>query len=226
MRRVAAIGLSLLLMACGKDSPRPPESALLEFPLKNSECTTGENTSLATTSLVEFRWSPAERAETYELRVRNLSSNISQSLNVPVTSAKLPLIKGAPYSWSVVSRSSKVSETATSETWLFYNAGFETTYPPFPAEIVAPQPGATVAKDINNEVLLTWIGADVDDDIAGYTVFFSTVNPPQTVIASPAANTMQFRVTVTSQTTYYWRVVTTDNEGNSGDSGVFEFRVF
>jgi hypothetical protein len=226
MRIFWSIGICLLGVACSKDSPRPPASALLEFPLKNSECTTGESTSLSTTSLVEFRWTAADRAETYELRVTNLTSNNTQTINVAVPSAQLPLIKGAPYSWAVISRTSKVTETATSETWLFYNAGAATTYPPFPADMVSPKQGTNVSKDINNEVLLDWDGADVDNDIAGYTVYFSTSNPPETPVASLASNSSQVRVSVTSQTVYYWRVITTDSQGNSADSGVFEFRVF
>lgn len=226
MKLSSILILVLFVVGCSKDSPKPPESPLLLFPLKNSECTTGENTNLANTSLVEFKWSEAKRAETYELRATNLESNITQTISVATTSAKLPITKGAPYSWSVTSRTSTMSQTARSETWLFYNAGAQTTYPPFPAEVITPRSGASVSKDINNEVLLNWNGADVDNDIVGYKLYFSTSNPPQNLIASPAAVTSQFRVSVVSQQVYYWRVITEDREGNTSDSGVYEFRVF
>lgn len=216
----------LMLLGCGKDSPNPPENALLVFPLKNSECTTGVDTGIPTTSLVEFKWAAADRAETYELRATNLETNTTQTISVPVTSAKLTLVKGDPYSWSVTSRNSKVTQTATSETWLFYNAGFQTTYPPFPAEIMVPKSGASVTKDINNEMLLDWNGADVDNDIDGFQVYFSTSNPPENLIGSPSAAISQLRASVSAQTVYYWRIVTKDKEGNTSNSGVFEFRVF
>ncbi len=226
MKRFSIVLILLIAFGCGKDSPKPPEGAILLFPLRNSECTTGENTNLANTSLVEFRWSEARGAETYELRATNLEANITQTISVSTTSAKLPLLKGAPYSWTVTSRTSAITQTARSETWLFYNAGFQTTYPPFPAEVIAPKSGASVSKDINNEVLLNWNGADVDNDITGYQVYFSTSNPPENLVASNAASSSQLRVSVSSQTIYYWRVITEDREGNTSDSGVYEFRVF
>lgn len=215
----------LTLLGCGKDSPDPPEQALLVFPLKNSECTTGVDTGVPTTSLVEFIWAAADRAETYDLRATNLETNITQTISVPVTSAKLTLVKGDPYSWSVTSRTSKVTETATSESWLFYNAGFQTTYAPFPAEIIVPKSGASVIKDINNEVLLDWNGADVDNDIDGFQVFLSTSNPPETLVGSLSPANSQLRISVSAQSVYYWRVVTKDKEGNTSNSGVFEFKV-
>lgn len=226
LRRFLLLFLILVMSGCGKDSaPQGPKSAQLVFPLKNSECTTGVDTNLITTSLVEFRWTLAENAETYELRATNLENNTTQTLSVSATAAKLPLIKGAPYSYSVTTRNSNSTASAISETWLFYNAGFQTNYPPFPAEGVAPVSGSSVAKDINNEVVLTWIGADVENDIMGYEVFFSESNPPLAFVGSPPGTNTQFRVSVASQTVYYWRIVSTDREGNTSNSGIFEFRV-
>jgi hypothetical protein len=115
---------------------------------------------------------------------------------------------------------------ATSETWLFYNAGSETTYAPFPAQIVNPTSGSTVQKDIANEVYLEWSGADVDNDIDSFEVFFSEVNPPSTSVGITNSTTMELPVGVESGTVYYWRVLTTDLEGNTSDSGVFDFKVF
>jgi hypothetical protein len=109
---------------------------------------------------------------------------------------------------------------------LFYNAGSETTYAPFPAQLVNPISGATVQKDLANEVLLEWQGADVDNDIASFEVFFSDENPPTTSLGALDSETMELSVSVNSDTIYYWRIITTDLEGNSSDSGVFDFKVF
>ena len=83
------------------------------------------------------------------------------------------LKKEIPFSWFVSSKNSATSDIASSETWRFYNSGFQTTYAPFPAEIIEPKPAAKVFKDINNEVTLRWSGVDIDDDIVGYEVYFS-----------------------------------------------------
>jgi hypothetical protein len=215
----------LILAACGKDESRPPNAAQLIFPLKNSECTTGQDVSGSNTSIVEFRWEISEHTESYELRATNLVTNTTQTIVAKGTSAKLPIEKGMPYSWLVVSRNSKVRETARSSTWLFYNAGASTTYAPFPAEIIAPLTGTTVAKDINNEVLLDWEGADVDNDLAGYEVYFSTESPPTTLIGTLISDVSELKVSVSSGTVYYWKVVTLDQEGNTATNAISEFKV-
>ncbi len=213
-------------MGCGKsDSPKSPEQASLVFPEKNSECTTGQSLS-ETTSRVEFRWQASDHTDSYELRVTNLNTGTTQTAFVETPSASVTIAKGVPYSWVVVSKNSGSPNTAVSEQWFFYNAGSQTNYAPFPAEIVEPQMAANVFKDINNEVTLSWIGADVDNDIANYEVYFSTETPPETLIASPTAGEMDVKVNVASNGIYYWRVVTRDEVGNNSDSGIFDFKVF
>ncbi|MFK5972509.1 MAG: hypothetical protein QM485_04440 [Flavobacteriaceae bacterium] len=225
MRIFSLILIGVLIFGCKKkEPPKSPESARLAFPDANSECTTGQSIN-ATTSKVEFRWLAAESAETYELRVTNLNTNITQTISAKGLSATLPIEKGAPFSWLVRSRNSKVNETASSEIWRFYNAGFQTTYAPFPTMIIAPELAESVFKDINNDVILKWSGADVDDDIVGYELYFSIETPPNTLIASPSPDVTDTKVSVTSNTVYYWKVLTKDSEGNTSDSGIFEFKV-
>ncbi|WP_430965487.1 hypothetical protein [Spongiimicrobium sp. 2-473A-2-J] len=218
------IGLVLLGCGGGDDAPKLPQAAVLEFPLQNSECTTGVSLD-ETTSQVEFRWQAGANAEGYELRATNLNTNVLQTISTLSLSAQLPLEKGAPYSWLVISKQSNTSATATSSTWQFYNAGSQTTYAPFRADIIAPQSGASILRDINNEVSLNWTGADVDNDIEGYEVYLSTSTPPETLVATPSAFTTNIKVSIAAGSVYYWQVITTDSEGNSSDSGIFDFRV-
>jgi hypothetical protein len=212
------------VLGCGKDSPKPPEAANLLFPLQNSECTTGVDLN-ETSSRVEFRWQRASNTDTYELRVTNLITNVTQTISTQELNAELPLEKGAPYSWVVISRNTDTQESAVSVSWNFYNAGSERSYAPFPAEIIRPKSGATIFRDVNNEVQLEWAGADVDNDITGYELYFSTTDPPEALIASPGAGTGNIKVGVEANATYYWRVVTLDSEGNRSDTGSFGFKV-
>lgn len=227
IRNILRLSIVALLVSCGGDDGPPPApvGAELVFPEENSECTTGTNVN-ETLSQVTFRWQASNNTESYTLSVVNLDTNVPQTISTAATSASLSIAKGTPFSWSVTSRSTRSDQVAVSETWLFYNAGSETTYPPFPAQLVSPVSGSTVQKDLANEVVLEWQGADVDNDITSFEVFFSEANPPVTSMGTTNATTMEFAVGVESETVYYWKVITTDQEGNTSDSGVFEFKVF
>jgi len=224
MRFLAVLMVTVLLFGCKKkEAPKPPESASLTFPNKNSECTTGQVIN-ATSSQVEFIWQASNNTESYELIVTNLSNGNKQDITTQSTSAKLPLEKGTPYSWVVISKNTNVLQTASSETWQFYNSGFETTYAPFPAQVLEPKMGTSVFKDINNDITLEWSSADVDNDIVGLDIYFSTENPPATLLSSFGPSETNTKVAVLSDTVYYWKVLTIDSEGNTSDSGIFEFR--
>ena len=224
MRFLTVCIVAILMLGCKKKKvPKPPESASLIFPLKNSECTTGQDIS-ASSSQVEFRWQASLQTEMYELIVTNLNNGNKQDITTQATTARLPLEKGVPYSWLVISKKAEVLQTATSETWQFYNSGFETTYAPFPAQIIEPKMGTTIFKDINNDVTLEWDGADVENDIVGFDLYFSTENPPETLDTSLGPNEVTTKVAVISEIVYYWKVITKDSEGNTSDSGIFEFR--
>jgi len=225
MRTIILLLFGVLLIGCKKKSdPKPPEIATLVFPNKNSECTTGIDLN-QTTSEVEFKWMASDYTETYELRVTNLNTNVTQTISTAAISAKLPIAKGEPFSWFVRSKNTKVTQATASETWRFYNAGFQTTYAPFPADAIEPKNGTSIFKDINNEVTLEWNGADIENDIDGYELYFSITTPPETLIASPSFDVNSEKVSVTSNTDYYWKVITNDSEGNSSDSGIFVFKV-
>lgn len=215
----------VLLMSCSKDSPpKPPEAALLVFPERNSECTTGVDIN-AERSQVEFRWQKAKFTDSYELNVTNVNSGVTQTVTTTAFSALRPLEKGALYRWNIRTLNNQTEDIATSETWSFYNAGSETSYAPFPAEVVTPLSGASVVRDINNEITLQWIGADVDNDIEGYEIYLDTSNPPTTLVASPSVSLSSIKIGVERDTVYFWKVITRDRENNTSDSGVYSFRV-
>lgn len=217
--------LGILFIGCKKkESPNPPGKVALVAPAKNSECapiqSAGNNTNV-----VLFAWQAGVNAETYDLRVTNLNSGTVQTKSTKLLSETLPLVKGAPFSWVVVSRNSAVGTAVTSDTWHFFNPGANTIYVPFPAEILEPLFGARIFKDINNEVTLKWKGADLDQDIVGYEVYLSVENPPLSLVASPTPGNTNLKISVASNTVYYWKVITNDGKGNSSDSGIFNFKV-
>ncbi|PWL39522.1 hypothetical protein DKG77_01425 [Flagellimonas aquimarina] len=221
-----SILILILLSSCGgnDDPPPAPVGANLVFPLESSECTTGVSIN-DTQSQVTFEWLASANTDSYTLSAVNLETNMPQTISTAATSASLPIGKGTPYSWSVTSRNSSSDQIATSETWLFYNSGSQTTYAPFPAQLVSPLSGSTVQKSIANEIALSWSGADVDSDISGFEIFFSDQNPPTSSVGNTTSTITELVVSVESNTIYYWKVITTDLEGNTSDSGVFEFKI-
>ncbi|NER11746.1 hypothetical protein SAMN06265375_1054 [Muriicola jejuensis] len=224
--------LMLALVSCGgsgNGDPEPeppvlvtpPSAATLIFPDNNTECNEGVVVN-ATQSTVTFRWTEAQNADTYELNVRNLDNNNTARSNVSTNSTDLTLLRGVPYEWFVISRANGTNETATSATWRFYNqgAGVE-NYAPFPAEVVSPERGSTVAATGN--VSLVWAGSDVDNDLVDFEVFFGT---DTAALASQGTTTEStFVATIDAGTIYYWRVLSRDSQSNTSLSEVFEFRV-
>lgn len=226
MRFVALIiCLFLVVTSCKKKSAaNPPEAVFLVFPEENSECTTGVSLG-EETSQVEFRWNLADNTETYELRVTNIATGTVQTIVSASSSARLPLAKGEQFSWFVRSRNSEVEETVSSQEWYFYNAGSRSTFAPFPATIITPASSDNVFKDINNEVELSWSASDLDDDIVGFEVYFSVETPPIDLIRELSSTETSVKVSVTSDTVYYWKVIVIDEEGNRSDTGVYSFKV-
>jgi hypothetical protein len=118
--------------------------------------------------------------------------------------------------------SSKISTTALSDTWKFYNAGEAvTSYAPFPADMVTPKMAQRITP-VAGKISLDWTGSDVDSDIANYDIYLGTTATPTLLKANQVDSALP-DVTVTAGTTYYWKVITRDSKGNTSDSGVFIF---
>ncbi|MCH7524948.1 MAG: hypothetical protein IIC74_08060 [Bacteroidetes bacterium] len=201
---------------------QPPTAATLTFPDNNQECTTGIEVN-ATQSSVTFTWNVSSNTDSYDLVLKNLDVSTSSTFSSSTNQIEITLLKGTPYSWYVVSKSNSVTQTATSATWKFYNAGDPVqSFAPFPADLVTPLMGANLTGV--STVTLEWSGSDIDNDIVGYDIYFDTTSPPTTQLGSNQTETT-IEATVTAGNAYYWRVITTDNEGNNSESEIFEFRV-
>ena len=82
-----------------------------------------------------------------------------------------------------------------------------------------------MAETINttsNEITLVWNGNDVDDDIIGYDVYFGISTPPQQHVNDLTESSLVVSI---AADIYYWKIVTKDAQGNTSDSGVFQFRI-
>lgn len=228
MKKVILLMIVLfLLTTCGDDNnfdlPQNPSAALLIFPYENSLCTEGTDLSL-TESTVLFEWENDLYTDQYELKLKNLLTGKQRSFKVNSSQISITLKRATPYEWYIISSSEAVSEIIQSDIWKFYNAGIATTtYVPFPAEIVSPMMSSSIANT-SNTIDLEWKGSDVDDDIIGYDVYFGTKVPIE-IIESNLDESFLNNVAISSNTVYYWKIITKDSQGNKSDSGVYQFKI-
>lgn len=214
---------SFLVFNCGgkDDGPSVPRPADLIFPEESSECTEGISVSSIESDII-FVWNAAKSAHSYQLTVTHIDTNTSEEFNTTETQFEVTLLKGEAYSWFVTSLSGDGSLTAESETWYFYNAGGAESYAPFPASSMSPNSGLKFYGITS--LSLSWTGNDIDNDITGYDVYFDNVNPPVSIVRT---NIQQELASITSLTpgVYYWKIITKDAEGNTSDSGVYQFQI-
>lgn len=221
--------LFLIAMGCGKkNSPTPapdltPGKAVLTLPNQNEACISGTIIS-STQSSVLFTWLALGNADSYELNLKNLLTGVTISQTTSTTQLQITLSRNTPYSWYIVSKSGKSATTAQSDTWKFYNAGAGTvSYAPYPADVVAPAIGQNIAAPAGT-VNLSWKGSSVNGNITSYDVYFGTSTSPG-ILKSNVTDSFQNNVSVTSGSQYYWKIVTKDANGNTSDSGLFQFKV-
>lgn len=211
----------------GDDTPPPPPPvaspsvATLIFPEDDTECNTGTVVN-DTQSNVTFEWNASENTDSYEINVINLNTGNSFRSNVTTNEATILISRGTPYEWFVISKATGTTDTATSSSWRFYNEGPGVeNYAPFPAEAVNPTRGANISPTAT--ITLEWNASDVDDDITSYEVLFGTDIEPSVSLGTVTDSSIA-DVPISASTTYYWRVITLDSQGNTSTSEIFEFK--
>jgi len=229
MKRVApllfAVLTGLLAVSCSSDSgPALPQPAMLVFPDNLSECTTGVDLG-GNSSRVTFLWEEAANTFDYELTIENLSDSSDRQVFVTEeTLQEVVLSKATGYSWRVVSRNEAGTETADSEEWMFINAGSLDSYPPFPANQIAPAVGERLERPQGGQLSLQWSATDLDNDIVQIELYASTDQEPA-LEATLDPGTNQYPLDVRSGTRYFWKIRITDQAGNSSVSNTQDFFV-
>lgn len=228
--RFSILVLSLWFLSCGadKDILQSPEDeliiarAVLIFPEENSICTEGVVLS-SSESEVTFRWEEPENTDSYEVELQNLFTGTMETFDSEENQLPIRILRNTPYSWKVISRSDTTDATSESDTWSFYNAGEGIiTHIPFPAENVSPEENETVPFG-QGTLDLSWQASDLDNDIENYDVYFGTAAEPPLFAEAVLASSLS--VTISAGTTYYWKIVTRDSEGNESTSQIFSFSV-
>jgi hypothetical protein len=220
-------GFILLLSSCAPEDPIPvePGVATLLSPANDETCLDG--TSLNDTqSNVDFSWSTATDAVSYEVVVTNLLTQSSQTFTAVSNQTTLALTKAEPYSWRVRSIGEEGSTPSESEQWKFYLAGDAVVnYAPFPSELISPRSGANITPNINNLITLSWNASDVDGDLAQFEVYLDQTDASTRIeTIDYQAQEISLAVEVEKGVTYYWKIIAIDANGNQSNSGVYSFR--
>ena len=209
----------VVLQSCKEDIPAPT-AAILSSPEDNTACLYVARAG--STAEVSFRWQSAEHTDSYRLAVENTTTNVDYSATTTSTTAALVLPRGQAYRWQIVSSSVASDEQAVSATRLFYLEAESTAHRvPFPALAIYPEQNATVSL-AEGEVELQWRGLDLDDDIDSFTLYLGTNAEEMDEIVVQQDTT--YTVTLATGTTYYWQIVTIDQQGNQSFSLVYQFQ--
>ena len=106
MRKIVLLfgGLFLIIISCSEEDPLPvdPGIATLISPINQETCFDGVSIN-DTQSNVEFSWSAASDAISYEILVSNLLTQSTQTYTANTNKTTIALTKAEPYSWYVKS---------------------------------------------------------------------------------------------------------------------------
>ena len=236
IQRILLLPVTLFFVACSSSSsggdddtpPTPPmvaspSSAILIFPEDDTECNTGEIIN-DSQSNVTFEWNASENTDSYVVNLTNLNTNSTTQVSVTTNEATISIERGVPYEWMVTSRASGTTESANSLAWRFYNEGPGVeNYAPFPAEAISPSRGANFPSS-QTSITLEWDTSDVDNDIAEFEVILDTNIDPTNSLGTTTDKILT-DISVVSNTTYYWKVITKDDNENTSISEIFQFKI-
>ena len=233
--QLLSIGLITFMLSCSKDSPSgggstptPTPTPTIEAPGKSTLSSPENNKAceeVNSSGQVTFIWEPSTETDSYDLKIKNLNpgGGVINQNNITTTSKAVTLTKGIPYSWTITSKN-KGDKITTSEIWQFYLAGDGTTnYAPFPAVVTSPSPGSQVTPT-EGKVTLAWSGSDADQDSLSYTIELDTTDGLQETKIVENTTDISVEVSVSADTIYYWRIITSDGV-NTSTSIVYSFRI-
>ena len=217
----------LLLLICGigcRKAPEPlPGKASILFPKNNEICADAFIVS-ALKSKVLFKWLASTNTDAYVLSIKNLESGQITTFDTDKTQFEVELTRNMAYSWFILSKNTKISKELSSDISKFYNPGpGQTSFSPFPAEIIAPRYGEVIPLSVAT-VTLRWSATDPDGDIDSYDVYLGNTNSP-VLYKSAVKVPILADLILDRNKTYFWKINTRDSKGNRSNSDVYTFKL-
>ncbi len=131
-----------------------------------------------------------------------------------------PLDESTTYFWKIVAKDTDGNQT-TGPVWQFTTTGAGTGANQPPNKPTAPYP-ETLSADRPLNQIIEWEGSDPNGDELSYEVYFGTSDSPPLVEIDYSGNTYNHG-TLASNTTYYWRIVAFDPDGESTSGELWQF---
>ena len=214
----------LFIMSCGKDD----DSTITNRPPNNFQLIQVDNNAINISLNPQLIWESALDPDgdtvTYTLLLEqgqtNPSTIISSNLQTTNFTIITSLENGTTYSWQVVA-SDVNGGTTNSE---IFNFTTQENQPPGNFNLLQVSNNET---DVDLSPSLSWENAiDPEGDIITYTLLFDLgIENPITPIASNIASTsFNIEIELERNSTYFWQVIATDNNGNTTGSEIFTFR--
>ncbi|MDO7172521.1 hypothetical protein [Mariniflexile sp. AS56] len=204
----------------GSTVNKAPNSPVLIGPTDNQLCISNN---------LEFDWSnsidPDGDAVKYTMEVSKNAefTQITHSFsNLSTPTKTISLEKGVAYYWRVKAVDSKNASSSFSSVFNFYTEGFgkENHLPSSPTLI---QPALNITTQ-GTSASLVWGATDADGDALTFDVVLDTSNPPTASIVTNHPEKSYIASSLTSGTTYYWKVITKDSHGGIAVGQVWSFK--
>ena len=214
----------IFLVSCsGETTPSDPSIPSLIAPANNEPCLDGVSIN-DSQSTVNFSWSAATDAVTYDVEVEQLLLNTKQSYSATTNQLDITLNKAVPYRWKVIANGEPGTTSSESEPWKFYLAGNgAVNYAPFPPELLTPRSASTISV-VEGLIPLSWNCNDMENDLATFEVYMDTNNAStQVTVVTYVGETTEIEVSAEPGNTYYWKIIAIDSDENKSSSGVYSF---
>lgn len=199
-----------------------PSTPVLIFPSQNQLCIT---------NTLNFEWQASTNEDgssvIYILEIARDNQFTDKVVDEVLTglSKVVTLDKGFAYYWRVKARSTKNIESDYTPTSQFYTEEVpNSNHLPFAPSLVQPFLGQTLDNGTTS-ITLEWSGADVDGDPITFDVYFGKDKDDLSMVAEDASDNSLGVNLDTADTTYYWRVVVTDDNGASVTGPLWYFKL-
>ena len=195
---------------------QPPTSPILSSPNNNADVSTTPTLSWQAST------DPEQEDITYDVYL-GTSSTPTNSVSTGQTQTRYvvttPLNLNTTYYWRIVAKDGTGNET-TSEVRQF--TILLNNQPPTAPILSSPN---DQAMDVGTIPILSWQSStDPDGDPITYDVYIGTSSNPTTVVAVNQTQTnYKLTTALSGNTTYYWRIVAKDGQGNETTSDMRQF---